>query len=114
MPCRIWPPDVVIDSAAGAGYARLVEIVAAGGRIVNYGATAGPPAALDMFKVFWKQLQLRGTTMGNPAEFAAMLQFVKEHQIHPAIDTVQPLTEGNQALDRMAHQDQFGKLVLGM
>lgn len=107
-------PHVVIDSAGGANYAKLIEVVAPGGRIVNYGATTGPPPTLDMFKVFWKQLQLRGSTMGSPAEFAAMLQFVEQHQITPAIDAVWPLDQGNQALARMAQHDQFGKLVLSV
>ncbi len=50
--------DVVIDGSGGAGYRELLNVAAPGGRIVNYGATAGPPESLDLFKVFWKQLAL--------------------------------------------------------
>ena len=45
-------PSLILDSAGGAGYASLMDLAAPGGRIVNYGATAGPPERLDMFKLF--------------------------------------------------------------
>ena len=53
-------PDVIIDSAGGSGYGSLLGLAAPGARIVNYGATAGPPEKLDLFKVFWKQLRILG------------------------------------------------------
>lgn len=105
-------PNLIIDSAGGKGYASLLQLAAPGGRIVNYGATAGPPEKLDMFKLFWKQLRLIGSTMGSPADFAGMLQFVADHQIQPIIDEVFPLQQTNEALARMKSSPQFGKYVL--
>ncbi len=107
-------PNLIIDSAGGAGYRSLVNLAAAGGRIVNYGATAGPPEQLDLFKVFWKQLRLQGSTMGSPDDFAAMLGFVQEQQIAPIVDSVMPLSEGNEALRQMGSSPQFGKYVLAI
>lgn len=104
--------DLIIDSAGGEGYAALVELAAPGGRIVNYGATAGPPAKLDLFKVFWKQLRLLGSTMGSPRDFSAMLDFVAQHKIRPVVDQVFPLAEGNAAIARMRNTQQFGKIVV--
>lgn len=104
--------DLIIDSAGGDGYANLVEVAAPGGRIVNYGATAGPPKKLDLFKVFWKQLHLIGSTMGSPKDFAKMVEFVNDHQIKPIVDEVFSLAEGNAALERMRQSSQFGKLVI--
>ena len=104
--------DLIIDSAGGKGYGSLVELAAPGGRIVNYGATAGPPETVDLFKVFWKQLRLQGTTMGSPDDFAAMLEFTCRHRIEPIVDTVHPLDDINEALEAMRKSRQFGKLVL--
>lgn len=109
---KIISPNLIIDSAAGKGYASLVNLAAPGGRIVNYGATTGPPEKLDMFKLFWKQLKLIGSTMGSPADFADMLQFTQQHGIEPIVDEVFPLKEGNQAIKRMKTSPQFGKYVL--
>ncbi len=107
-------PNVIIDSAAGKGYANLISVAAPGGRIVNYGATTGPPESIDMFKVFWNQLNLIGSTMGSPADFRGMLQLVDKHEIRPVIDQVFSLTQGNEALSRMEQGQQFGKIVLRM
>lgn len=107
-------PNLIIDSAGGIGYGSLLNLAAPGGRIVNYGATAGPPEKLDLFKVFWKQLTLQGSTMGSPADFAAMLELVHKHKIRPVIDRVIPLAGGNEAIELMKTSPQFGKLVLSM
>lgn len=105
-------PSLIIDGAGGPGHVSLIQLAAPGGRIVNYGATAGPPPKLDLFKVFWKQLRLQGTTMGSPEDFVAMLAFVSQHQIVPAIDRVFPLEQGNEAIAEMKSSPQFGKYVL--
>lgn len=105
-------PSLIVDSAGGPGYKALVNLVDAGGRIVSYGATAGPPEKLDMFKLFWKQLHLIGSTMGSPADFAAMLELVSQHKLHPVVDAVFPLEDGNVAISQMASSPQFGKYVL--
>lgn len=105
-------PKLVLDGAGGAGYASLIDVAAPGGRIVNYGATAGPPEKLDLFKVFWKQLRLQGSTMGSPHDFAAMLALVRKHHLKPIVDATFPLAEGNRALERMETSPQFGKYVL--
>jgi len=104
--------DLIVDGAGGSGYAKLIDVVFPGGRIVNYGSTAGMPEKLDLFKVFWKQLNLLGSTMGSPQDFGEMLQLVNRHQIVPVVDQAFPWSEANQALDRMRHSEQFGKIVL--
>jgi NADPH:quinone reductase-like Zn-dependent oxidoreductase len=106
------PAGLIVDSAGGPGYANLISLAAPGGRIVNYGATAGPPERVDLFKVFWRQLRLIGSTMGSPREFRAMLDFVGRHKIRPVIDQVFSLDQVNQALERLRHSGQFGKVVL--
>ncbi len=107
-------PSLIIDSAAGSTYDTLIDVAAPGGRIVNFGATLGPPDKLEMRKVFWKQLRLQGTTMGSPADFEAMLKFVGEHGIKPLVDATYPLEEGNTAIDQMKVSPQFGKYVLAI
>jgi D-arabinose 1-dehydrogenase-like Zn-dependent alcohol dehydrogenase len=67
-----------------------------------------------MFKLFWKQLRLIGSTMGSPADFREMLELVNRHLIHPAIDEVFPLEQADAALARMRAAQHFGKLVLSI
>ncbi|MDG2168425.1 MAG: zinc-binding dehydrogenase [Opitutales bacterium] len=105
-------PSIIVDSAAGPTYDTLIDLVEMGGRIVNFGATLGPPDILEMRKVFWKQLRLQGSTMGSPADFEAMLDFVTKQAIKPVVDATYPLEEGNEAIAQMKVSPQFGKYVL--
>lgn len=107
-------PALIIDGAGGPGYGDLIQLAAPGGRIVSYGATAGPPQKLALAKVFWKQLRLQGSTMGSPDDFTRMVQFVNQHQVKPIVDSITPLQDGNEALSAMEASPQFGKFVLSM
>jgi len=104
--------DVIIDSAAGPAFNSLIDAAAPGGRIVFYGGTLGPIPNMVPGKVFWKQLDILGSSMGSAQDFAAMLQLVTEKGIVPVIDEVLPLAEGEAALRRLDAGTQFGKVVL--
>jgi len=104
--------DVIIDSALGAGFAKLLDICNPGARIVFFGGTAGDIPELNGRKIFWKQLQILGTTMGTGEDFKAMVNFVNEHQIIPIIDEVFPLADAEKAVHIMENSTQFGKIVL--
>ncbi|NIP94780.1 MAG: zinc-binding dehydrogenase [Akkermansiaceae bacterium] len=106
------PVDLVVDGAAGPGFNDLLDCVRPGGRIVNYGGTAGPPPRFDIRKHFWKQLHLTGSTMGSPGDFEAMVDYLERHRIRPEVDSVSPLSRGTEAMASMADSPQFGKLVL--
>src|SRR5215831_2271910 len=54
--------DVIIDSAGGKGFSQLTNLAAPGGRIAFFGATLGNPAELDLRRIFWKQLNVLGST----------------------------------------------------
>ncbi|OEK04284.1 quinone oxidoreductase family protein [Roseivirga misakiensis] len=104
--------DVVIDSAGGNQINDFIKIMKPAGRIVFYGATNGTPEKLDMFRMFWNQITLQGSTMGNDHEFEDMVSFVKKHEVHPIIDSVRPFEDIISAFDDMKAGKQFGKLVV--
>ncbi|MFC3196562.1 zinc-binding dehydrogenase [Parapedobacter deserti] len=104
--------DVIVDSALGDAFAHHLDLAKPGGKIVFFGGTAGDLPPLNGRKIFWKQLSLLGTTMGSPADFANMLDFVNRHSIKPVIDSVHPLKHAEIALRKMDTSAQFGKIVL--
>ncbi|MBE9586564.1 zinc-binding dehydrogenase [Mucilaginibacter sp. JRF] len=106
--------DVIIDSALGNGFEKLVDICKPGGRIVFFGGTAGTIPELNGRKIFWNHISILGTTLGTAAEFEQMLQFISEHKIEPVIDEVLPLAYAEKAIRRMDDSSQFGKLVLSI
>lgn len=102
---------VIIDSAGGPSFPKLIDLAAPGGRIAFFGATNGNPPEIDLRKMFWKQISLLGSTMGSPGEFAAMTKFVGDHGIVPVAESVFALAEGQAAFQAMDNAAQFGKIV---
>ena len=104
--------DVIVDSAGGVGFEHLIDLAAPGARIVFFGATRGNPAGLPMRKVFWRNISLLGTTMGSPADWRAMTDFVALHKIVPVVSDVFPLAHAAEAFELMERGEQFGKIVV--
>jgi zinc-binding alcohol dehydrogenase/oxidoreductase len=106
--------DVVVDSVGQATFARSLDALNPGGRLVTFGTTSGSLTELDIRKLYHKQLAVFGTTMGSPQEFVQMLRVIDAGQIRSVVDRVFPLAEAGQAQQYMDQQEQFGKIVLSM
>lgn len=104
-------PDVVIDGAGGETFNRCLDLVSPGGRVVSYGATLGASPKLEVRRIFWKQIDVMGSSMGTPADFAAMVALY-ERGLRPIIDRVFPFDEARAAHARLEQGEQFGKIVL--
>jgi NADPH:quinone reductase-like Zn-dependent oxidoreductase len=102
--------DLVVDSSGGETLAKALSALRPGGRLVIYGGTR-PEATLRLFPVFWNHIDIRGTSMGSPSDFAAMLKMF-DGNLRPAIDQIYPMDDVVSAAQRMANSDQFGKIVL--
>jgi len=106
--------DVVVDGAAGDGLNDLLDLLAPGGRLAIYGATRGNVSGVVARRIFWKQLNILGSTMGSPTDFAAMVALVDQHKIKPVVDRVYAPEDGAAAFQRMDEGLQFGKIVVKM
>ena len=104
--------DVIIDSAGGPGFSKLIGLANRGGRIGLYGGTAGKWSDISPQHVFFKQLHIFGSTMGNDQEFNDMVAFVNAKKVVPIVDSVFSLEKGNEALQHMKDGKQFGKIIL--
>jgi len=104
--------DVVVENVGEATWKGSVRALASGGRLVTYGATTGPRAEVDLRLLFWKQLQLIGSTMASRAEFEEVLRVAFRGDLRPVIDVVLPLDRAREAHERLEAGGQFGKVVL--
>lgn len=104
--------DIIIDSAGGKEFSKFMELALPGGRIVNFGRTAGDITDIATKLLYWKQLSIHGTTMGTRDEFLSMLDFLESRNLKPVIDKVFPLEKTEEAMHRMEQGDQFGKIIL--
>jgi zinc-binding alcohol dehydrogenase/oxidoreductase len=104
--------DIIIDSAGGDQFSKLIDISLPGARIVNFGRTAGNITEIATRQLYWKQISIHGTTMGTRDEFLSMLDFLESRNLKPIIDKTYPLNQIQEAFQRMQQGDQFGKIVL--
>jgi zinc-binding alcohol dehydrogenase/oxidoreductase len=104
--------DVIIDGAAGASVNDLLDLAVPSARLVFYGATLGNAPDVLIRRIFWKQLNVMGSTMGSPADFAEMVAFVSAHGLRPVIDSVFSPFSCADAFSRMEEGEQFGKIVI--
>ena len=104
--------NVVIDSSGGETYSKCLEILNPGGRIVSYGASNGNSEQFNIFKLYWKQHQINGTTMGSDKDFAEMMEFINFKKIYPVIDSVLSMSEIHKGFAILNSSEQIGKIVL--
>jgi zinc-binding alcohol dehydrogenase/oxidoreductase len=103
--------DLIIDSAGGDQLNNFIKILRPKGKIVFYGATNGLPVKLDLYRMFWNQLSLLGTTMGNDHEFSEMLAFVGKHQVRPLVDSIRPFSKIAESFPDITRPNKVGKIV---
>ena len=104
--------DVVVDSVGHETWPKSLGALGKRGRLVTCGGTSGPFVETDVRRLFWNQWSILGSTMGNDAEFEAIVAELREGRLLPPIDSVYSLEEGRRALERLASGEQFGKVVV--
>jgi len=103
---------VVVETVGEATWERSLAAAAPEARVVVCGATSGhsPPARL--YRLWWKQLVVYGSTMGTPADFEGAYQLIRDGRARIHVDSVFPLADAATAHERLESGAQFGKVVL--
>jgi len=104
--------DVVIDTAGAATWPVDLAAARRGGKIVICGVTTGPQAQTDLQLLYWNQLTIMGSTMGSDSDFREMVSAVSAAGVKPVIDSVEPLQNAREAMQKMETAEQFGKIAL--
>ena len=104
--------DVVIDSIGMAMHLWALKCLARGGVYVTCGTTAGADAVTDLARVYWNQLSILGSTMGDMSEFREVIALLRSGAIQPVIDSTFDADDARQAYARLESADQFGKIVV--
>ena len=108
-----WPveADVVVESVGPATWDQSVRSLKPGGRLVVCGSTSGPKVELTLPRLFFKQFEIIGSSMGSYEEFDELLALV-DRGLPITIDQKFPLDGYEDALARLEHGEQLGKIVL--
>jgi NADPH:quinone reductase-like Zn-dependent oxidoreductase len=108
-----WPVrvDVVVESVGPATWDRSVGALRPGGRLVVCGGTSGPKVEVNLPKLFFKQIEIIGSTMGSYPEFDQVTRLVGQG-LPVQVDEVFDRSDYPAALERLRRGEQLGKIVL--
>jgi NADPH:quinone reductase-like Zn-dependent oxidoreductase len=104
--------DVVFENVGAAVWSSAMKSLVRGGRLVTCGATSGDQPPADIRRIFIRQLQILGSTLGNFDEFRDLLSQVARSGLRPVIDSEFPLDQTHAALSRLESGEQFGKIAI--
>src|SRR6202041_1560843 len=89
--------DAVIEHVGGDVFVKSVLATRWGGRVVTCGATAGFTPTLDLRQIFFRQVEVLGSTMGSKGDLFGVLALVEEGRLKPVVDRVLPLWSAAEA-----------------
>jgi NADPH:quinone reductase-like Zn-dependent oxidoreductase len=107
--------DSVMETVGAATWTHSINCLRSGGTVVICGATSGdaPPKA-ELTKIYFRQLKVVGSTMGNRSELERLARFVVDRGIQPVVDSVHSLADARDGFARIVDGDVFGKVVITM
>jgi NADPH2:quinone reductase len=113
-------PTVVFDPLGGAFTAPVIEALAPGGRLVNFGTSAGSQVSFNMQTLYRKGASILGygglalSAQERRRGLQATLAALAAGELRVLIGAIEPLRSVNEALDRLARREVTGKLVLDL
>lgn len=109
LPAKV---DVVLETVGKATWGHSLRSLKPGGRVVIAGATSGHDPAAELNRVFFKELEIVGSTMGTLEDLHNLVSMIDVSGIRPRIDKTFPLAEVGEGLRALAEGDVLGKIVI--
>jgi NADPH:quinone reductase-like Zn-dependent oxidoreductase len=103
---------VVVEHVGEATWQRSLQVARRGARIVVCGATSGPNPPAALHRIWWKELEVLGSTMGTKEDFEGAYELVATGRAKPVVDSVFDLRDARAAHERLEAGEQLGKIVL--
>lgn len=114
--------DVILDIVGADYFARNVDLLATGGRIVFIATLGGREATLDIRTLMAKRATLKGSTLRSrplaekirirDAFVGRFWDALASGRVRPILDSVLPIEEAERAHEAMRRNENIGKIVL--
>jgi NADPH:quinone reductase-like Zn-dependent oxidoreductase len=104
--------DVVVDYIGKQTWQKSLQALRRGGRLLTCGATTGHDPVEDLRHIFYRQIEVIGSTMGSRAQLLEVLNLVFRGELRPVVDSILPLSEAAEAHRRIEARRVFGKVLL--
>lgn len=111
---KFWSkgPDIILDHIGQAFWEKNIKCLRSGGILVTCGATSGGAGVTDLKHLFFRQLSLLGSTMGNKKDFNRGVELCEKGELRSIIDKEFTLSQVAQAHSYLENKSQFGKVVI--
>ncbi len=103
--------DIVVDSVGPAVWDLAIRSLKRGGRMCICGGTSGPVVQLELPRLFFKQLEIIGASIGSQEEFQYVTDLMSGG-LPTVVDEVHRLEDYPTALERLKSGAHLGKIVL--
>jgi NADPH:quinone reductase-like Zn-dependent oxidoreductase len=105
--------DVIFEHIGGTHWNKELTLLNYGGTIVTTGATTGYDAKTDLRHIFFKGINILGSTQGTRAELEQGLFWMSQGRIKSIIDSEYPLEQAADAHKKMLNgKGLFGKILM--
>ena len=104
--------DVVVEHIGKTHFPIEIRLLRKGGTLVSTGATTGYDSTIDLRYLFFKGINILGSTQGTKAELEEVVYWTSKGKIKPLIDTILPFGHVAKGLEMMKTGDHFGKILL--
>ena len=105
--------DVIFEHIGGNHWNKELTLLKYGSTIVTTGATTGYNAPTDLRHIFFKGINILGSTQGTRAELEQGLYWMSQGKIKAIIDSVYPLEKATEAHNKMLNgKGLFGKILM--
>lgn len=105
--------DVIFEHIGGSHWNKELTLLKYGSTIVTTGATTGYDAKTDLRHIFFKGINILGSTQGTRAESELGFYWMSQGKIKSIIDSTYPLERAAEAHTRMLKgKGLFGKILM--
>ncbi|MEX1124382.1 MAG: zinc-binding dehydrogenase [Acidimicrobiia bacterium] len=104
--------DIVIENVGPATMRQSMRAAKRGGRIAICGSTSGPRMELTIPHLFFRQLEMIGSSMGTHAQFARATEWIGSGRAQAPVGRAFDFELLPQALAYLDSGEQTGKVVL--
>jgi alcohol dehydrogenase len=104
--------DLTFDHIGQTHFNKQLTLLNYGGTLVSCGATTGYDAKIDLRHVFFKGINVLGSTQGTKAEMEAGFYWMGQGKIKAEIDSIHSFEQAADAHTKMLKGDFFGKILM--
>jgi NADPH2:quinone reductase len=104
--------SVVFDHVGGDTWAKSIECLRRGGRMITLGLTSGPKAEVDVGRVYRDELSIIGAYGQTRTDLKQVMQLASLGRLKPSVYRELPLSSAKEAHEILEARDVQGKILL--